>query len=347
LLQLEVWDLRVPGRHAISFPDASYTVEPAGNPEYDTRTLRFVYTSMATPQSVYDYDMQTRERTLLKQEAVLGGYDLSALITERIFATAADGTAIPISIVYKKGLVRDGKNPCLLYGYGSYGIPIDPEFSPFRLSLLDRGFVYAIAHIRGGGDVGRFWYEDGKLLTKRNTFTDFTTCAEHLITAGYTSGAKLTAMGGSAGGMLMGGVVNMRPDLFRAVIAKVPFVDCVTTMLDATIPLTTQEYDEWGNPEEDEKFYRYMLTYSPYDNVTNSNVVKYPDLLITTGINDPRVAYWEPAKWCAKLRQMAAQDSLIVLKTDLESGHGGPTGRYARWRETALDWAFLIDRTSN
>jgi oligopeptidase B len=340
LLKLEVWDVASGARHTIAFDEAAYAAETAGNPEYDTQVLRFVYTSLATPQSVYDYDMQTRARTLLKQEEVLGGYDPASVTIERIFATAADGTAVPISLVYRKGLARNGANPCLLYGYGSYGIPIDPEFSPFRLSLIERGFVYAIAHIRGGGDVGRFWYEDGKLLTKRNTFTDFIACAEHLIAKGYTSPAGLTAMGGSAGGMLMGGIANMRPDLFRAIIAKVPFVDCVTTMLDASIPLTTQEYDEWGNPEDDQ-FYHYMKTYSPYDNVA---AVKYPDLLITTGINDPRVAYWEPAKWCAKLRVVADARSLILLKTDLESGHGGPTGRYDRWRETALDYAFLIDR---
>ena len=346
LLKLEVWDQRPESegkgaRHTIAFDEAAYTAETAGNPEYDTTTLRFVYTSLATPQSVYDYDMQTRERVLRKREEVLGGYDPANVTIERIFATAADGTAIPISLVYRNGLERNGANPCLLYGYGSYGIPIDPEFSAFRLSLLDRGFVYAIAHIRGGGDVGRFWYEAGKKLTKRNTFTDFIARAEHLIAQGYTSAAKLTAMGGSAGGMLMGGIANMRPDLFRAILAKVPFVDCVTTMLDPTIPLTTQEYDEWGNPEN-KPFYDYIKTYSPYDNVAP---VKYPDLLITTGINDPRVAYWEPAKWCAKLRRVAKPGSLILLKTDLESGHGGPTGRYARWRETALDFAFLIDRT--
>jgi oligopeptidase B len=299
LLKLEVWNELSKSRHSIEFQDAAYTVETASNPEYDTATLRFVYTSLATPHSVYDYNMDTRERTLMKQEEVLGGYDPATIAVERLHATAADGTLVPLSVVYRKGLALDGGSaqrmrgaeqnqgaPCLLYGYGSYGIPMDPEFSTFRLSLLDRGFVYAIAHIRGGGDVGRFWYENGKKLTKRNTFTDFIACAEHLIARGYTSPAKLTAMGGSAGGMLMGGIANLRPDLFKAIIAKVPFVDCVTTMLDPTIPLTTQEYDEWGNPE-DKTYYQYMKAYSPYDNVTP---VKYPDLLITTGINDPRVA---------------------------------------------------------
>jgi oligopeptidase B len=340
LIRLDIRNTKTGERHEAEMPEPVYSVLVTGNPEYDTATLRFTYMSLVTPRSVFDYGVNTRQRTLMKQYEVLGGYDPANYVSERLYAKAGDGVEIPVSLVYKKGLIRDGSNPALLYGYGSYGSSTDVTFSSDRLSLLDRGFVYAIAHIRGGGDLGRYWYEDGKKFTKKNTFTDFIACAEHLIAQKYTSPEKLAAFGGSAGGLLMGAVVNMRPDLFRAVIAKVPFVDVVTTMLDATIPLTAQEWDEWGNPADPE-YYRYLKSYSPYDNV---KPVKYPDLLITTGWNDPRVAFWEPAKWAAKLRATARPDTLILLKTDLGAGHSGPSGRYERWKETAFDYAFLLTR---
>jgi oligopeptidase B len=340
LIRLDIRNTKTGARHEVEMPEPVYSVFVTGNPEYDSATLRFSYMSLVTPRSVFDYEMNTKTRTLMKQYEVLGGYDPSQYVSERLYAKASDGVEIPVSVVYKKGLKRDGSHPALLYGYGSYGSSSDVTFNSDRLSLLDRGFVYAIAHIRGGGDLGRYWYEDGKKFTKKNTFTDFIACAEYLVANKYTSPAKFAAFGGSAGGLLMGAVVNMRPELFRAVIAKVPFVDVVTTMLDATIPLTAQEWDEWGNPANLE-YYRYMKSYSPYDNV---QPVKYPDLLITTGLNDPRVAFWEPAKWAAKLRATAKPGGLILLKTEMGAGHGGPSGRYERWKETAFDYAFLLTR---
>jgi oligopeptidase B len=326
------------GNYAIEFPEPAYTVHLQGNAEYKTSVLRFVYTSQVTPISVYDFDMATRQRELKKRTAVLGGYDPSLYVSERIHATSADGKQIPISLVYKKGLARDGSHPALLHGYGSYGLNSDPTFSYSSLSLLDRGFVVAIAHVRGGSEYGRTWFEDGRMLNKLNSFTDFIVCAEYLIAEKYTSASKLAAMGGSAGGLLMGAVINMRPDLFHTVVAHVPFVDVVTTMLDPTIPLTTGEYDQWGNPEE-KLYYEYMKSYSPYDNV---EAKAYPNLLVTTGLNDPRVAYWEPAKWVARLRTMKTDNNLLLLKTEMGAGHGGPSGRYARYQETAFAYAFIL-----
>jgi oligopeptidase B len=301
--------------------------------------VRFNYTSLITPRSIYDYNMQTRTRELKKQDEVLGGYDPSRYSSERILARAPDGTSIPMSLVYRKGTVRDGKNPTLLYGYGSYGASSDPGFSSNRVSLLDRGFIYAIAHIRGGGEMGRLWYDDGKLLKKKNTFNDFIACAEHLIAEKYTAPDHLAIQGGSAGGLLMGAVTNMRPDLFHAVVAQVPFVDVINTMSDPSIPLTVIEYEEWGNPNQREA-YDYMLSYSPYDNVERK---AYPNILITAGLNDPRVAYWEPAKWAAKLRATKTDRKCLLLKTNMGAGHGGASGRYDRLKEVAFDYAFVLD----
>ena len=316
-----------------------YTFFPGQNEEFDTTALRFSYTSLVTPRSVFDYDMETRTRELKKQTEVLGGYDPSQYESKRIFATASDGTKVPISIVYKKGIVLDGHNPMMLYGYGSYGASIDPAFRSSRLTLIDRGFVFAIAHIRGSGTMGRLWYEDGKFLKKKNTFTDFIACAEHLIEQGYTSPDRLAIRGGSAGGLLMGAVTNMRPDLFKVVVAQVPFVDVINTMLDASIPLTVIEYEEWGDPH-DKTYFDYMLSYSPYDNV---KVQDYPNMLITAGLNDPRVQYWEPAKWTAKLRAMRTDDNRLLLKTNMGAGHGGASGRYDALKELAFVYAFILD----
>jgi oligopeptidase B len=339
LRTLRIRHLPTGEEHSAEFPEPVYTYFASGNEEFDTSTLRFMYTSLVTPRSVYDYDMKTRQRVLMKRDEVLGGYDPSQYESERIFATAQDGTRVPISLVYRQGTARDGRNPLLLNGYGSYGAPSDPWFSSARLSLLDRGFIFAIAHIRGGGDMGRPWYEDGKLLHKKNTFTDFIACAEHLVAEGYTSSDRLGIMGGSAGGLLMGAVVNMRPDLFRACIAGVPFVDVINTMLDSSIPLTVIEYEEWGNPN-DPAYFEYMLSYSPYDNVTAQ---AYPNMLITAGLNDPRVQYWEPAKWTARLRTTHSGDNVVLLKTNMGAGHGGASGRYDALKETAFEYAFLLD----
>ncbi|HUS08391.1 MAG TPA: S9 family peptidase [Bryobacteraceae bacterium] len=332
--------IRIEGKHphSISFPEPAYTVSPESNYEYDTHKLRFRYSSLVTPGSVYDYDMETKTRELRKQEEVVGGYDPAKYISERIFAPAKDGTRIPIALVYKKGIARDGKTPLLLYAYGSYGINTEPSFSSTRLSLMDRGFIYAIANIRGGAEMGEEWREQGRMLTKLNTFHDFIASAEHLIAQKYTSSDRLAAMGGSAGGLLMGAVVNLRPDLFHSVIAKVPFVDVLNTMLDATLPLTTNEYEEWGNPEE-KKYYDYIKSYSPYDNVAKA---PYPNMLVTGGLNDPRVSYWEPAKWVAKLRASKTDKHLLLLKIEMGSGHFGSSGRYERIKETAFDYAFLL-----
>ena len=325
--------------HYLDFGEPTYWASIGDNYEMQTHVLRFVYTSMTTPYTVYDYDMMTRKKTLRKQEEVLGGFDQSLYQTERIWAVGSDGTQIPISLVYRNDLIRSEKNPLLLYGYGSYGISMDATFSSPRLSLLNRGFVFAIAHVRGGEELGRQWYEEGKLMRKNNTFTDFIACAEHLLRKGYACKEKLFAMGGSAGGLLMGAVMNMRPDLFHGIVAQVPFVDVVTTMLDPTLPLTTGEYDEWGNPN-DKAAYDYIRAYSPYDNVKAN---AYPHLLVTTGLHDSQVQYWEPAKWVAKLRTLTTNQNRLLLKTNMDAGHGGMSGRFRRYEELAGIYAFLCD----
>jgi oligopeptidase B len=325
--------------HRLDFPDAAYLAGLSTNREFDTDILRYSYTSLTTPSSVYDYNMLTKEKTLLKQDEVLGGFDSDNYQSERLFAPARDGIQVPISLVYRKGFAREGSHPMLLYAYGSYGSSMYPTFRSDRLSLLDRGFVYAIAHIRGGQEMGRWWYEDGKLLKKKNTFTDFIDCAEFLIKENVAAADKVFAMGGSAGGLLMGAVLNMRPDLWKGVVAGVPWVDVITTMLDETIPLTAGEWDEWGDPRKKE-YYDYMLSYSPYDQVTAQD---YPVMLVTTGLHDSQVQYWEPAKWVAKLRALKTDNKLLVLHTNMDAGHGGQSGRFRRFRETALEYAFMFD----
>lgn len=339
LRQIRVTDLRTNQSHTISAPEPAYVFALDANPEFQTATLRYTYTSLVTPPSVYDYDMDKRTRDLKKQQPVLGGYDPKQYTSERVFATAQDGKKIPIALVYKTRLFkRDGSNPALLYGYGSYGASSEPYFASDRLSLLDRGFVYAVANIRGGSEMGKYWHDDGRMMNKRNSFTDFIAAAEFLQKEKYTSKDKLAILGGSAGGLLMGAVVNLRPDLFGAVIAKVPFVDVVNTMLDKSLPLTVGEYEEWGNPD-DPKAYSYIRSYSPYDNVERQ---EYPHMLVTAGLNDPRVSYWEPAKWVAKLRTMKKGDKLLLLKTNMGAGHFGASGRYERIKETAFEYAFLL-----
>ncbi|RJP56795.1 MAG: S9 family peptidase [Ignavibacteriales bacterium] len=323
----------------VEFQDEVYTARTSTNPEYDTDKLRFIYSSLVTPTSTYDYDMATKERELMKQDEVLGDFDSNNYDSKRLFATADDGTKIPISIVYRKGINTDGNNPTLLYGYGSYGYSQSAFFRSSILSLLDRGFIYALAHIRGGQEMGRDWYENGKLLNKINTFTDFIDCSEYLIEENYTNPDKLFIYGGSAGGLLVGAVVNMAPQLFKGAMAAVPFVDVVTTMLDDSIPLTTFEYDEWGNPN-DKVYYDYMLSYSPYDQVKAQD---YPNMLITTGYHDSQVQYWEPAKWVAKLREMKTDNNLLLFDCDMESGHGGASGRFKSYKRTALQYAFMLD----
>jgi len=323
----------------LEFRDKAYMAFPTPTPEPGTDLLRYTYTSLTTPPTVYEYNMKTRTQTVLKQQEVLGGYDAEDYETERLAAPAYDGTLVPISVVYRKGARDKGPAPLLLYGYGSYGASTDPAFNSMRISLLDRGFIVALAHIRGGSEMGRQWYEDGKLFKKMNTFTDFISCGEHLVRRGYTAPDRLFAQGGSAGGLLMGAVVNLRPDLFKGVIAAVPFVDVVTTMLDPSIPLTTSEYDEWGNPNQPE-YYEYMMSYSPYDNIRPKD---YPALLVTTGLHDSQVQYFEPAKWVARLRATKTDSNPLLLKTNLEAGHGGASGRFRRLRETALQYAFLLD----
>lgn len=338
LVRIRVTDLRDSKTHYITQPEPVYTNSVFGNPEYRTKTLRFTYSSLVTPPTVFDYDMDSKARELKKEFEVLGGYDRNLYTSERTYATAADGKKIPISLVYRKGLKKDGSAPALLYGYGSYGAPMDPGFQSARLSLLDRGFVYAIAHIRGGGDVGKTWHDEGKLFRKKNTFTDFIACAEHLIAGKYTSASKLVIKGGSAGGLLMGAVVNLRPELFRVVIANVPFVDVLNTATDPTLPLTVGEYDEWGDSNKQD-FFDYIRSYSPYDNVSAR---AYPAMLVTAGLNDPRVSYWEPAKWVAKLRKMKKDSNPLLLKTVMEGGHFGPSGRYEQIKETAFEYAFIF-----
>ena len=340
LERLEILDSASGELHIIDQPDAAYTAFAGSNPVYESTVMRFFYTSLNAPWSTFDYDMNTRERTLVKEQPVPGGYNRADYVTERLWATAPDGVLVPLSLVYRRGLQRSGANPTMLYGYGAYEIPSDPMFDAARLSLLDRGFVYAIAHVRGGGDMGREWYEEGKFLNKTNTFDDFIACALELIKQGYTNPGKLAIRGRSAGGLLIGAVVNSRPDLFACAVAQVPFVDVLTTMLDESIPLTVNEYEEWGDPNDPE-FYDYMKSYSPYDNVHRA---RYPALLVTAGLNDPRVPYWEPAKWVAKLRPATLSARPILLKTDLGAGHSGPSGRYESWREEAFVSAFVVDQ---
>lgn len=326
--------------HVVPFDAPAYAASLAANPGYDTPVVRYAYATMAAPNAVVDYDTRTRTATVVKQDEVLGGYDPSRYVVERLWATATDGTRIPISLVRRADTPVDGTAPLLLYGYGSYGYSLPAGFSVSRMSLVDRGFVYAIAHVRGGQEMGRAWYEDGKLMRKRHTFTDFVAAAEHLIDQKYADPQRLYAQGGSAGGLLMGAVVNLRPELWDGVVADVPFVDVVTTMLDASIPLTTFEYDEWGNPNERDAF-DYMLAYSPYDNV---RAVPYPALLVTTGLHDSQVQYWEPAKWVARLREVTTGTEPILLKTNMEAGHGGASGRFRRFREIAFAYAWLVGR---
>lgn len=337
-IRIRPWDGK--GEYYLPFESETYTAGTSTNPDFDTEILRYSYQSMAVPSSVIDFNMKTKEKTILKEQEILGGkFDKNNYTEERVWATAKDGTKVPISMVYRKGIKKDGKNPLLLYAYGSYGASMDPYFSSIRLSLLDRGFIYAIAHIRGGEDLGREWYENGKLLKKKNTFTDFIDCSKYVIEQKYTSPQHLYAEGGSAGGLLMGAVVNMAPQLYHGVIAQVAFVDVITTMLDDSIPLTTGEYDEWGNPN-DKKYYDYMKSYSPYDNVTAQ---EYPNMLVTTGLHDSQVQYWEPAKWVAKLRVTKKGNNLLFLDTNMEAGHGGASGRFEALKEVAKEYSFLLD----
>ena len=325
--------------YEIEFDEPAYVTWVDENHEMETTTLRFGYSSLNTPESIYDLDLATGERTLMKREQVRGGFDPANYTVERLMAPARDGVEVPVSLVYRKGISLEGESPLLLYGYGSYGAIMEAWFNPAVVSLLDRGFVYAIAHVRGGQELGRHWYEDGKLLLKKNTFTDFIDCGLFLVDEGYTSPGRLFARGGSAGGLLMGSVANMAPELFAGIIANVPWVDVVTTMLDEDIPLTTAEYDEWGDPNQRE-FYDYMLSYSPYDNV---EAKAYPAMLVTTSLNDSQVQYWEPAKWVAKLRALKTDDNPLIFKTEMEAGHGGVSGRFKKYRKTALEYAFMLE----
>ncbi|WP_262510573.1 S9 family peptidase [Dyadobacter jiangsuensis] len=338
LLQLRIRNINTHKEHYVDFGEPAYTAYAGSNPEYNSSTLRYIYTSLTTPSSVYDYDMETRDKELKKRQEVVGGYNPEEYVTERLYATVRDGVKVPISVVYKKGTPKSAETPLLLYAYGSYGNSMDAAFSSTRLSLLDRGFIYALAHIRGGQEMGRQWYEDGKMFKKKNTFNDFIDCADFLIKEKFTSSAHLFAEGGSAGGLLMGAISNMRPDLWRGIIADVPFVDVVTTMLDESIPLTTNEFDEWGNPKNKES-YDYMKSYSPYDNVEKK---AYPNMLITTGLHDSQVQYFEPAKWVARLRKHKTDHNVLLLKTNMEAGHGGASGRFDYLKEIALQFAFMF-----
>jgi len=340
LRRLRVTDLAGGGSHYVEFPEPAYGVTLDENPEFATRTLRFTYSSLITPDSVFDYDMSARTRELRKRDEVLGTYDASRYRVERLMIPSRDGRPVPVSLVHRLPLERDGSRPLVLYAYGAYGHIVEPTFSSARLSLLDRGFVYAIAHVRGGQDLGRAWYDEGKMFGKMNTFFDFIDCAEWLVRERYTSRDRLVAHGGSAGGLLMGAIANLRGDLFHAVVADVPFVDVINTMLDASIPLTAQEWEQWGNPAEAAS-YEYMRKYSPYDNVRRGS---YPRMLVTSGVNDSRVAFWEPAKWVAKLRAHKTDSHPLLLKMNMGAGHGGATGRYERLKEVAFRYAFIIDQ---
>jgi oligopeptidase B len=339
LTQLRVIRWADKSEYYVEFQDPTYAAGVGSNPEFETDVLRYGYSSMTTPASTYDFNMSNKNRTLMKQQEVVGGHDPGQYNSERLYAKATDGTLVPISLVYKKGTPLDGSAPALLYAYGSYGATMDAGFSSARLSLLNRGFVYAIAHIRGGQEMGRHWYEDGKLLKKKNTFTDFIDCAEHLIANKYTSKEKLFAMGGSAGGLLMGAITNMRPDLWRGIVSAVPFVDVITTMLDETIPLTTFEFDEWGSPKNKE-YYDYMKSYSPYDNIEKK---AYPNILVTSGYWDSQVQYWEPAKYVAKLREYKTDNNHLLFWCNMDAGHGGKSGRFEALKEVALEYAFMMD----
>jgi len=339
LNNLRIINIKDGTEHYLNFEEEAYTTGINTNPNSNTDILRYSYSSLTTPNSVIDYNMITKDKKVMKEDEVLGGFNKDNYESKRLWAKATDGTLVPVSIVYKKGFVKDGKAPLLLYAYGSYGISTDPGFRSAILSLLDRGFVFGLAHIRGGSEMGRYWYEDGKLLKKRNTFTDYNDCAQYLVNEKYTGSDKLFAMGGSAGGLLMGTILNMRPDLYKGVIASVPFVDVVTTMLDETIPLTTSEWDEWGDPRKKE-YYDYMLSYSPYDQVKAMN---YPNILVTTGYWDSQVQYWEPSKWVAKLRDMKTDKNKLVMDCNMTAGHGGASGRFERYRITALEYAFILD----
>jgi len=339
LSNLRIIDTRDNTGHYIDFGEETYSAGIHTNPNANTDILRYYYTSLTTPASVIDYNMKTKVKKVLKEDEVLGGFDKSNYESKRLWAKAHDGTMVPVSLVYRKGFVQDGSAPLLLYGYGSYGASQNPGFNTAVLSLLDRGFVYALAHVRGGSEMGRYWYEDGKLLKKMNTFNDFNDCAQYLIDEKYTGNDKLFAMGGSAGGLLMGAIVNLKPELYKGVVAAVPFVDVVTTMLDETIPLTTFEWDEWGDPKKKE-YYDYMLSYSPYDQVKAMN---YPNLLVTTGFWDSQVQYWEPAKWVAKLRDMKTDSNILIMDCNMDAGHGGASGRFERYRVTSLEYAFILD----
>lgn len=338
LLQMRIREIASGKEHYLDFGEPAYAAYVGSNPEFNSTTLRYNYTSLTTPNSVYDYDMNSKEKKLMKEQEVLGNFDKKNYVTERVYATARDGVKVPVSIVYRKGTKKDGNSPLLLYGYGSYGASMDAYFNSSRLSLLDRGFMFAIAHIRGGQEMGRQWYEDGKLMKKKNTFYDFIDCGEFLMKEKYTSKGHLYAMGGSAGGLLMGAIINMAPDLWNGVVAQVPFVDVVTTMSDPTIPLTTNEYDEWGNPADKDAYF-YMKSYSPYDNIEKKN---YPNLLVTTGLHDSQVQYFEPAKWVARLRAMKTDNNLLLMKTNMGAGHGGASGRFDYLKEVALEYAFLL-----
>ncbi len=328
------------GEYYLPFESETYTAYTTTNVDFETDTLRYAYQSMATPSSVIDFNMRTKTKEIKKEQQVLGGkFDKNNYTEERVWATAKDGTQIPISMIYRKGLIKEGSNPLLLYAYGSYGHSMDATFSSTRLSLLDRGFVFAIVHIRGGEDLGRHWYEHGKLMKKKNTFTDFIDCSQFLIDQKYTSPQHLYAEGGSAGGLLMGVIINLAPQLYHGIIAQVPFVDVITTMLDDTIPLTTGEYDEWGNPNV-KKYYNYMRSYSPYDNIKKQN---YPNVYVSTGLHDSQVQYWEPAKWVAKLRNMKTDNSILFLDTNMDAGHGGASGRFEAIKELAKEFSFLLD----
>ncbi len=338
LTQLTIQSLADGKEHVLDFGEPAYAAWPGANPDYNSSTLRYQFASLVTPSSTIDYNMATRDKKLMKQAEVIGGYNAADYVTERLYATAKDGTKIPISIVYKKGFEKNGKAPLLLYGYGSYGNSIDAYFGSGRLSLLNRGFAYGIAHIRGGQEMGRQWYEDGKLMKKMNTFTDFIDCGEFLVKEKYTSKEHLYAEGGSAGGLLMGAVINLAPDMWNGVVAAVPFVDVVNTMLDESIPLTTNEFDEWGNPKNKDAYF-YMKSYSPYENVEKKN---YPNMLVTTGLHDSQVQYFEPAKWVAKLRATKTDNNLLLLHTNMDFGHGGASGRFDYLKEVALRYAFML-----
>jgi oligopeptidase B len=339
LSHLEIYDLRENGKsHRVSFPESSYAVFGAQNAEFDTNVYRYTYQSFITPSSVYDYDLDTKKQTLLKRTEVLGGYDPTKYKVERFFVTAGDGAKVPVSLVYRKDIDSKGKNPLLLYAYGSYGASMSATFASNRFSLVDRGVVYALANIRGGGEMGKEWHEQGRMLSKINTFTDFIAVGDHLVKEGYTSKDKLAIMGGSAGGLLMGAVTNMRPDLFKAVVAYVPFVDVINTMSDPTIPLTTQEYIEWGNPNVKDEYF-YMKKYDPYMNVAKK---KYPAMLVRTSLNDSQVGYWEAAKWVARLRANKTGDNVLLLRVNMGAGHGGASGRYDKLKDDAADYAWLL-----